>query len=307
MKKAIFVILFVSFVGIIGIVIFFTQKDESPSPEVLSSRDVTVSASIGSAVSYTLFGYTSAYATVQLEGIGIATSTTADRSGYFRFVNFLAPSSIKEFCFTAIDTEGGVSPPLCVPAPETSSSHVDMGPYLLPPSITLSTGSTTSGKPVTVTGKTIPNTNVALTLYSPSSDSLSLIKSAYAASNNQKTVSTRAGADGSYTHTYTGGETGKVRVFSRSNYLNNYTPKSNTLSFSLLGWLAVVLYAMLNFLRTFLNPNTIIILEILALAALVFVIFRRKSHKAHVRQNLAIIPYEDPLPMVVDYTKLKTE
>lgn len=263
-----------------------------PSQSVLSEKTVTVSASIGTLQAYSLFGYTSSYATVQLDGIQLHDQTQArGNDGYFEFVNFLAPADIKEFCLTSIDSEGFSSPSVCVPVPSQRTGA--MGPYLLPPSIRLSTGNTNIDTAVTVSGKTIPNTSVTLEIFQASPTSISLIKNAYAQKRNALlTRSAKSSSDGTYTYQYQNSQEAHVRIFSRSYYQGISTPKSNTLSLDIIGFITALLIALYHFFLQFLNPTTLLLLE----AAIVgYLLYRRFFIYHHIKMSTALLKVEREL------------
>lgn len=261
-----------------------------PRPGVLPSYDTAVSASIGTTVTYSLFGYTSSYATVHLDGIGLMQQTRANTDGYFSFSSFPAPQNIEEFCLTAVDTNGGTSVPLCVPAPKNGITHA-MGPYLLSPTIRVSSAQTPAGSTVVISGKTIPSTSINLSTYTAPA-SVALIPAVYAA---QTVRSLNAAKDGSYSYQYSSPDTQTVRVFTQGVYEKTKTPKSNTLTFSFYGFLTMILMYLHSFLKAFGNSTLIIILEALTIAAIAFYILWRKKHKLAAvphREN-SIIVYED--------------
>jgi len=266
MKAVIFLI--ISFV----LASYVPLPPKAPPQSVLSEKTVNASASIGTLQAYSLFGYTSSYANVRLEGVRLYKETQArGNDGYFEFANFLAPADIKEFCLTSIDSEGMASPSVCVPVPSQRTGA--MGPYLLPPSIRLSTGNTNIDAAVTISGKTIPNTSITLEIFQANPTSLSLVKSANAQKRNSLlSRSAKSTSDGTYTYRYQNSQEAHVRIFSRSYYQEISTPKSNTLSLDIIGWFTALLLALINFLSGFLNPTTLLILE----AAIVgYLLYRR--------------------------------
>jgi hypothetical protein len=229
---------------------------------------ITPSAPITPAYAqYSLFGYTSSYATVNLEGIDLALQTQADKKGYFEFLNFSAPSSIAEFCLNNIDTENLASPPLCVSAPKENTNQ-KYGPYLLPPTIKVISSSDQENRTNVVAGKTIPGTSVLINAFSDQQNSLTFIKSAYA--TNKKVLKVKTSSDGTYTTDLNIQEPGTVRFFSQSTYQNQKTPKSNTLSISLLSFWLTWLLSLYGFLKNLINLNNIILLQLLALGYLLW-------------------------------------
>ena len=236
--------------------------------DVLSEKTVTVSATIGKLQAYSLFGYTSAYATVRLDGIALYKETKARQDGYFEFVNFLAPANLSEFCLSAVDTEGLATPHLCVPVPTQRVGS--MGPYLLAPSIQLSSGSSSVNESVLISGKTIPNTNVSLELFTEEASPLTFIKPSFAKATEGEARKIQAANDGGYSYAYSSPSQATYRVFSRSFYENASTPKSNTLTIDIIGWLMWLLLLLSNWLGKLLNPNLLIILEALLVAYLIY-------------------------------------
>jgi len=289
--------------------LFSLQK---PSPQILSVHDTQLSAFIGGEeaklspfitpsppvyLKYSLFGYTSSYATVNLEGIDLSQQTKADETGYFEFINFLAPNNIKEFCLNNIDTENLASPPLCVAAPQENTSQ-KYGPYLLPPTIRIEKGESNVNETNQVVGKTIPGTNVLINAFSDqtSTSQFSFIKKAYA--NNKATIKVKASADGSYTTNLNLSDTGKIRLFSQSTYLNQKTPKSNTLSISILSFWIALFLNLYNLLLKLLNPNNIILLQLLILFFLLW-----KKKQAFISKNKRQLMILDKHYLLVENTK----
>ncbi|MCR4330077.1 MAG: hypothetical protein NUV65_06055 [Candidatus Roizmanbacteria bacterium] len=281
---------------------FLTRQQTPNSPTVLSDHDVSVSATIGTTQSYSLFGYTSARATVSLNGIGLLKEVKADEKGKFIFENFLAPSSIQEFCLTAIDTENRMSTPLCVPAPQKYTSHDALGPYLLPPSIEVSNGQALTGEHITITGKTIPGTDVSIALFHETNQTVAFVKSVYAAQAlEKKTVS--ASSDGSYTAQVTSTNQETIRLFAQAQFNKQKTPKSNTLSIKLISVIMNYFERFLSYLRLLLNPNVILLLEVCLVLFLIYSRFRWGTF-FHKKKSYAIIEVKNQLPLRLNYTAL---
>ncbi len=291
------------FVLAVLLVLFLTRQKPSPnSPVVLSGHDVSVSATIGTTQSYSLFGYTSARATVSLNGIGLFKEVKADEKGKFIFENFLAPNSIKEFCLTAIDTENRISTPLCVPAPQKYTSRDALGPYLLPPSIEVSNGQALTGEQITITGKTIPGTDVSIALFHEKSQNVAFVTSVYAEqTTDRKKVS--ASSDGSYTTKVTSNNQETIRLFAQATFHKQKTPKSNTLSIKLISILMNYFERFLLYLRLLLNPNIILIFEILLVLLLVYTRFRGDQF-FHKKKKNALMLVKNRLPTRLNYTQL---
>lgn len=264
--------------------------------------------------SYSLFGYTSSYATVRLEGIKLLETTKARNNGYFEFNNFLASSRNVEFCLTSIDTENLVAAPLCIPVP-IFNPDVKYGPYLLPPSLKLAKGNVETNEPSQVSGKTIPGASVNVYVFSQEGSTFAalLIKPAYAQNTTKKpaTIKLRTATDGSFSTKVTSPVSGKKRVFAQSVFAvkrnRSRTPKSVTLTINILAiWLAYIV-ALLNALGRLLNLNTLLLLQLLLIAYLV--IKKKKLYSWYLlhknkRRALVLFRRRDIIKAVQNYCLL---
>ena len=70
------------------------------SGRISKSADVRNSVSIGE-FRFKLYGYTSPYAFITFEGLGIFDQTTANNKGYFEFNNRFSPFSPREACLSS--------------------------------------------------------------------------------------------------------------------------------------------------------------------------------------------------------------
>ncbi len=135
--------------------------------ETANSAGVNNSAFIGG-FHFNLYGYSSPFAIVTFQGEGIYDQTTADDTGYFSFVNQFSPFSKREACLSAKDQFGRISAPVCLP-PFPVKYNVSIGPVLIPPTISLNTPSVGSiyyvGDQVVLSGQTIPNSTVDLSMF----------------------------------------------------------------------------------------------------------------------------------------------
>lgn len=270
-----------------------TEEPVRHSEGVLAMIDV--SASIGAApVSYTLFGYTSALTTVKLEGVGVHEETNARKDGYYEFTNFFAPRDSNEFCLTPIDTEQHMGAPLCIVAP-TDVQGKRFGPYLLAPTIVVTEGETQTGESNTVSGKTIPGTSVVVNVFeNPDRQILSLVPPVYAQENRK--IITSSSSDGTFTTHISSDKPGKVKLFAQSTYMEQKTPKSNTLTISIVSlWLAF-LALFFNLFRNLLTLNTFIAIQLFVLG---FIVYRKLFiHPLYQRKKRELAIRAKHLPMV---------
>jgi len=269
----------------------FTSRvilEPAPPPEPAILAEVTNSATIPAKrteqyFTYSLFGYTSSYANVKLEGINLLQGTKADKNGYFEFINFKASNQNKEFCLLTIDTEGLVAPPLCFPAP-TAETNRKYGPYLLPPTLKLAKGDIKTNEASEVSGKTIPGSSVNINVFSEPGRSLAglVVKPALAENANKNTANKvlklNTNSDGSFSTTLKDNVSGKKRIFAQSvfnlNQSDNKTPKSVTLTLNIVNLFLALLIQLLDALKSLFNLNTILFLQVLLIA---FLLLKRKQ------------------------------
>lgn len=231
-----------------------TQRDKNNVEGAKAiNRSVNVSASIGGGGGVTqhtffLYGYSSPFAQVYLEGVGIVGQTTADKTGYFSFDNSLSPLLPREACLSAKDQFGRLSSPTCLPS-FPLSYDVSIGPVLLAPTLSLSKPEYYTGEEIVISGQTIPNTDVLLSLFvDPSKKSLidylavklNPVKSVYAFGFPD--LKTKSDDKGNYSLEIPSAKSDLFRLFTRSVYDKQSTPQSNKLSLKILPiwWLFIV-------------------------------------------------------------------
>ena len=220
------------------------------------SYEITVSATIGES-RLTLFGWTSPQSLVELQGQRVSESVIANDQGYFFFDRILLPAprsprsasgvgevepTYPELCLTSIDTQSRASFPTCLPPlPRQLAGSFDMsiGPVLLPPTLNLSKGSFLPNEQVIAQGLTIPNSEVNIFLANNLTPSLrfSFIPSVYAYFIPRYQI--KADANGHFEFNLpssppTSGTSWKI--FATATHLGLPSPKSNTLTFRILGW-----------------------------------------------------------------------
>ena len=193
----------------------------TPTPvqahEVLGTSDVGVeiSAFVGD-ITFNLSGFTSPGAHVILEGQGIFAETYANQYGEFFFLNSYAPLSPREACLTAIDTNGRLSNPQCLPA-FAVNEHINIGPIILPPTVSASEGTLTVDDYGVLSGKAVPDSTVTVDLYTDTSDSkISLL--------------TQANQDGDYSMTLPTENQSTLRAFTTNDHDGLTSDKSLTLT-----------------------------------------------------------------------------
>jgi len=221
------------------------------------SSTVKMSAFIGEH-NFSLYGYTSPKALVNFEGLGIFDQTYSDEAGFFKFANRFSPFSPREACLSAIDQFGRLSAPVCLP-PFSTKYDVNIGPVILAPTLSLNsplTGGYFTGDEVTLSGQSIPNTDVNLSLFtndvgvasnerarharldstieSKRAGPLQLIKPVYAFSFPQLT--THTDGKGNFSISLPSETAKKYRLFAQTTYDRSRSPRSITLNLQIYPW-----------------------------------------------------------------------
>jgi len=238
---------------------------------------IKVSATIGEP-KLTLFGYTCADCLVYLQGQRVFEEKNADLDGFFKFTKVFLPSAkpdYPELCLTSIDSQQRTTFPTCLPPLPTGPYHIEVGPVLLPPTLTLSQGTFAPNQQVTASGQAIPNSIVNIYLSNQKS-LLALAKPAlaYNLPHYQASASKNGQFEFNLPVSYS-----KWRVFAASEFEENPSPKSNTLTFrvlSPLGWLLHLIKQAVLFLFNFLFPYLwflIILLELIV----IYLLLKKRS------------------------------
>lgn len=220
---------------LLSLVIFYrVSRDRVVALTNPQSGSVDVSLSIGE-YHFRLFGYTSPYALVKLEGRAIYDETYANSEGYFEFSNRFSPKESQETCLTAQDQLGRISSPVCIP-PFPTNRDVVIGPVLMPPTLTMNKSDYFVGDQVVLTGQTIPNTSVKLASFT--SDAKRALPG----------IETPADKDGNYGVQMPSSATKEYRTFTQTKYDGQDSPKSRTLDYSILPiWMIIIRIAQIIF------------------------------------------------------------
>lgn len=300
MKKLKILILF------IGLKIFFFSFYPPPTfaytLENPQSFPITVSVTIGMEGKLTIFGWTSPRAYIELRGHGINDATISQENGYFLFTKILLPlpdSSLSqkeiyypEMCLTLIDRQSRISSfPTCLPPLPAGPLIINVGPVLLPPTLTLEKGEFFSNQQIKAQGATIPNAKVIIFLANQSKGDKSIFNKKffslfptplYAFTLPQYEL--RADANGNFEFNLpTTLEAGKVwRVFAASEFLGSPSPKSNTLTFRVFSLSGVLWQEIKNFFFS-LRPWWWLLL-VLCEVILIFFLLRRKKEESSLNE-----------------------
>jgi len=282
----------------------------SPVSAIYTS-DVTVSASIGGGSTFTLFGYTSPDSTVTLSSQGLYDEGRSDNAGYFIFKD--KPTSLykQELCFTTQDQLGRISTPICIPA--LPAETIDrIGPVILPPTVSLNNGNIFIGEEPILSGQTIPNTNVKLSLFTDESvNRRNIAFKAFVSPVEAYTIPNlhiSSDSQGNYSIALSSTQSKYYRMFTQSLYQESLSPKSNTLHLDVMPfWMYLI--QLLGFLwRSFRNYlfDFIIVSQIISLGVFFLRKFlqpyhlfrfykRRRSYPLALRQIQTLVVENNPL------------
>lgn len=243
---------------------------------------------------FAVFGYTSPNAVVKIHS-PIYGETKADNQGLYEFKYLFLTLFREDLCVIAQDTENRSTPPLCIPPPEAYANK-RIGPVLLPPSTSISNGNAYIGDTVTLTGQTIPNADVKLSMFTDElqqNKKLTLIPEAYAYTLPQ--LSLTSNKKGEYSLTLPTASSQFMRMFTRTLYDGNSTPKSLTLILDIFPMWMVLF----KFFASFWSVLKAHIMEIIILTQLYFLLmyflhrfFKPHSISTHRHRELALIQGE---------------
>lgn len=246
--------------------------------------EIKVSATIGEP-KLTIFGYSSPNSLVKLEGNRVSEQTIADQTGYFLFDRVFLPNpdpKYPELCLSAIDTQSRISFPTCLPELPLGLYLSEIGPVLLPPTISLEKGVFLSNEQIKATGATLPNSKVNIFLANDNTQteksfwSFELVSKAEAYSIPQYQII--SDETGHFEFNLPSQKQADWKMFAGSQLNQSPTPKSNTLTFAIVPWwqwfLSQLLKAFIAFLRL-LKPSFWLII----LVELLIVVFLTKEHR----------------------------
>lgn len=267
---------------------------------VSTTFEINVNLTIGDH-HFTLYGYTSPFALVTFSGLGIFDQTYADEQGYFVFKNRYSPFSPREACLTAQDQFGRLTSPVCLP-PFPTNYNVEIGPVIMPPTLSLDKENYWVGNQVVLTGQTVPNSDVNLSLFTQNASYqkidqlisfLPFVKNVYAFSFPKLEI--KSDEKGNFSISLPSTSAKKYRLFTQTLYLEKNSPESRKLTVEILPrWM--VIFKFLGFIIELIKTRLLellILIELIAIA--IYLIHSRLSHK-----QLSIIKYEDKMIMKIN-------
>ena len=215
-----------------------------PIYALTDNADVVISASIGEN-EVTIYGYTSPNSKVELTGINIYSLDFSDDVGYFEFNKLVLPKNPSELCLQSKDNSSLSSSLVCIPPPPDTNYHTDIGPIILPPTISLGTDNINPNSTVISSGQSIPKSTITVYFYKVNDSAQSFPKTALAYSLPK--VETTTDENGNYNINLPTAYSSDYRLYTSVKYNDSFSPKSNTLLYSMpsLFWLFLQQHAYL--------------------------------------------------------------
>ena len=267
-----------------------------------STGKVTVSAYVGE-YRFVLFGYTSPGALVTLNGQGIYDETYADHTGYYAFDDRFSPLSPREACLSAKDQFGRISAPTCLP-PFPTKGDVSIGPVILAPTISLDKPNYFVGDEVILSGQTIPNSDIDLSMFTKRQ---SLLAKIFDIGNIIKPVeaysvpkfSARSDDKGNYSMALPSSQSLNYRIFTKVDYKKSPSDSSVALTIKILPiWMIIVNF--FGFLWALIQPRLLETAIFAQIIGLVIYFLRGFFTPFFLSNERSIIPYEDLYPVIED-------
>ncbi len=265
---------------------------QTPATSIIEAK-VTISASLGEPI-LRLWGYGPVNSRVELTGSGVSDFTFTSADGYFEFGRSYLPTTnaffYPELCLTAIDGAGRITTPTCIPPLPTTQMSYDVGPVILPPTLSFEAGTVVVSSQTTAEGVTLPNSEVKIVLAEDGNRSkiakLGLVKEAKAYYIPDYTV--KSDSQGNFSFNMPNTTPNNWRVFAATTYSKGVlSPKSNTLVFKVVSPTLVLLENIWKFLLSLLTLPVLIFLEIFILLIIVLTIILTRKRKLKVLTNIS--------------------
>lgn len=264
-----------------------------PVYALTDSGEVTVSASIPTN-EVTIFGYTSPNSKTELTSVDTYSLTFSQEDGYFEFNKIILPRTSSEICLQSEDDSHRTTTPTCLPSLPTTNYHTDVGPIILPPTVSLEQDKINPNSTVVSSGQSIPNSPLTIFFYKVEDNAKSFPKEALAYS--LPPVKTTTDKNGNYSLNLPTAYSSNYRLYTSVKFDENSSPKSNTL-----------LYTMPSLFWLFLQQNTYLFVLlpffIITLILFFFLLFFNSSTIYHLRSTIKFLPAIRPS----SYPAIKTQ
>lgn len=217
--------------NLIFLLAFLLSPNSVDALTLKSIKDVFITASIGEN-RVTIFGFCSPDSQVELSSVSVFDVTRSDSEGNFVFDRTFLPPNPSDLCLSFIDALGRRSQPVCIPPPPPQNYHTDIGPILLPPTLSLESEIISPNTTSVASGQSIPNSQIDIYLYQSKNQApVFPVKEALALA--LPILSTQTDSLGNYSFNLPTAYSSDFRLYT-STVLDQFpSPKSNTLVFSL--------------------------------------------------------------------------
>lgn len=209
---------------------FVTPLPKSFAFDIDRSGSVSVSAGIEEA-RVVIYGFTSPFARVELSNSKVFDVTYAKDNGYFEFDRIILPKNPGELCIVAVDDSNRYTSPVCVPPPPPTNYLTNIGPIVLPPTLTIDSSTIKANSTTAASGQSVPYSVVNVYLYQADSRAPLLPKPAQAF--GLPIFTTKTDREGNYDLNIPTTLSTDYRLFSTVDFASQSSPKSNTITYSL--------------------------------------------------------------------------
>ena len=248
---------------------------QTPPNYSITGLLVSISASIGAPI-LKLWGYGAPNSRVELSGDRVSDFAYTRVDGYFEFPKTYLPQATDifspELCLTEIDQAGRVTPPTCIPRLLAIKDSYNVGPVILPPTLSLTEGVIGATAQSEAGGITIPNSEVRVVLAEDNANqrlvNFNIVKPALAYYIPNYTI--KSDNQGHFSFNMPGVNPNDWRVFVFTNYSQEArSPKSNTLKFVIISPTASAIENIWTFILSLFTFPALIILEIVVILLIV--------------------------------------
>ncbi|QQG41611.1 MAG: hypothetical protein HYV90_05665 [Candidatus Woesebacteria bacterium] len=251
---------------------------------------ITISATVGTPM-LKLWGYGAPNSKIELNGDRVSDFAYTRADGYFEFPKIYLPTPTgevyPELCLTGIDQTGRSTPPTCIPDLPANESSFDIGPVIMPPTLSLEEGVTTQALQTGASGITIPNSEVKIVLAEDSSTNIGkfdIVREARAYYIPNYTV--KSDKQGYFSFNMPDASPKTWHVFAITKYSQGASsPKSNTLKFVIISQAANTFENIWAFILSLLALPSLIILEIVVILLILTATFLSKKDKRRISLN----------------------
>ncbi len=252
---------------------------------------VSISASIGSPI-LKLWGYGAPNSRVELSGDKVSDFTYTKVDGYFEFSKTYLPQATDifypELCLTEIDQTGRATTPTCIPRLLATKDSYNIGPVILPPTLSLTEGVIDTTAQSGASGITIPNSEVRVVLAEDNKNlrltNFNLVKPVLAYYIPNYTI--KSDSQGHFSFNMPGVNPNGWRVFVFTHYSEEArSPKSNTLKFVIISPTVSAIGNIWTFILSLFTLPSLIILEIVVILLIFVGAFLNRRDRKKVSPN----------------------